>query len=132
MSSFAVASLIHTHLLSCCELQSFRGPSQQRLLTFFILLQTFPLPLLAIGPHFPFVSPASLRQQVLSINTQLSVIGVTIGSCRYNVKAVYGLQHLKYYQLPIHKYSHRHMHSVTCTETHTQHSLFILIRLYHR
>jgi len=74
---------------------------------------------------FLLFCPPSLCQQIPSSNTELSVTGVTIGSCRYSVEgccSVYGIQLLKCYQLPIRK----HTHDLTCrhTHTHTHHSLF--------
>lgn len=69
---------------------------------------------------FLLFRPPSLCQQVPSINTGLSVIGVTIGSCRYNAEgpqSAYRLQPLKCYHLPIHKHTHTHT-SVRHRHTH--------------
>lgn len=92
---------------------------------------------------FLLFCPPSLCQQVPSINTELSIIGVTIGSCRYSVEgrqSVYRLQLLKCYQLPIHEHTHTQKHTHThawlythwSTKTHILYSLCIHITLDHR
>ncbi len=80
---------------------------------------------------FLLFCPPSLCQQVPSINTELSVTGVTIGSCRYSVEghqSVYRLQLLKCYQLPIHK--HTHTDTSTSAHTHTNTSAHIHIHTH--
>lgn len=72
-----------------------------------------------------------------SINTELSVTGVTIGSCRYSVeghRSVYRFQLLKCYQLPIYNHTHTAWHAQkhTHASTHSPYSLCILITLDHR
>lgn len=68
-----------------------------------------------------------------SINTELSVTGVTIGSCRYSVeghRSVYRFQLLKCYQLPIYNHTHMDLHGLTCTKTHTYKHTLTLFSLH--
>lgn len=96
---------------------------------------------LRVRPHQPgrFVlfCPPSPRQQVPSINTPLSVTGVTIGSCRCGEEgqpSECGSPLLKRYQLPICNRAHTHvwlyMHRSRKTHTHAStHSPYTLFAL---